>query len=201
MSILYLNIALDVCLTLFYGIISGVVAAVVYYYIMKSIKPKIEISDHIAKEKKLDENGNHIKDEHGNLQYEYVLKIINRTKSNIEDVSYQMFIMEDWFEGPTVGNKNYEARDIAFKKRNSVKFIVGTKEKNTTYFDNCRQIALNGNLEKEWDKNNEWVEFQIVSYHSKSGSRKVHKMKYTDRKSHIVCGKFNSGETMEIIPD
>lgn len=197
MSSFYLGIFIDVSLTLLYGIVSGVVAAIVFYYIMMSIKPKIEISDKIAKEKILDDKGNHIYNENGELAYEYVIKIINYSKANVEDLSYQLFIMEDWFSG---NGKMFEARDLDFKKPNNMKLLVGLNEKDHTSNNNCRQIVIKGNLENDWDKNKEWLEFLVVSYHSKSGSRKVHKAKYTDRRLHIQEGYFETGHSMKIIP-
>lgn len=182
--------------SLFIGVVSGIISAVIFYYIMMSVKPDIKISSQIAKERKVDNNENPILDANGNYIYEYVIKIINYTKSDVEDVSYQLFIMEDWFRG---NGKIYTARELKFEKSNSMKLLVGTDTKDNTIDNNCRQIVIKGDLEKDWDKNKEWLEFQIVSYHSKSGSRKVNKIKYTDRTRHIVEGYFDTGHNFDII--
>lgn len=186
----------SILISLIIGIVAGIISAIVFYWLMRRIKPKISIGPQIAKERALCEKGKPIKDDEGNYIYEYVIKIINYTKANIEDVSYQLFIMEDYFRG---NGKMYETRKLEFKKSNSMKFLVGTKEKDHTIDNNCRQIVIAGNLEEEWDKNKEWLEFQIVSYHSKSGSRKVHKMKYTDRATQIIEGYFDTGHNFTII--
>jgi len=176
-----------ILITLIFGVIAGVISAITFYYLMKMIKPNIEISEHIAR-RQVDNNGK--------MEYEYVIKIINRTKSNVEDVSYQLFIMEDYFHGT---GKNYSARELNFMGANSMKFLTGKDEKNESYHDNCRQIRIKGDLEGEWDEKKEWLQFQIVSYHSKSGSRKVHKRKYTNPSVTIKDGLFDSGETFEIL--
>lgn len=163
---------------------------------MLSVKPNIQISTEIAKERMVDDNEAPILDEHGDYMYEYVIKIINYTKSDIEDVSYQLFIMEDWFRG---NGKIYTSRELKFKKSNSMKLLVGVDSKDESIDNNCRQIVIKGDLERDWDKNKEWLEFQIVSYHSKSGSRKVHKRKFTDRKRHVVEGYFDTGHNFNII--
>lgn len=178
-----------IIITLVFGVIAGVISAVTFYYLMKLIKPNIEISEHIAR-RKIDNNGV--------MEYEYVIKIINHTSSNVEDVSYQLFIMEDYFHGT---GKNYSARELEFKGANSMKFLTGKGEKNESYHDNCRQIRIKGDLEGEWDKKKEWLQFQIVSYHSKSGSRHVHKRKYTNPSVTIKDGIFDSGETFDVLTE
>lgn len=182
--------------SLIIGIVSGVISAIIFYFIMMSVKPDIRISNVIAKERKVDSNATPILDAEGNFVYEYVIKIINYTKSDVEDVSYQLSIMEDWFRG---NGKMYESRELDFEKSNSMKLLVGINSKDETIHNNCRQIVIKGDLEKDWDKNKEWIEFQIVSYHSKSGSRKVHKGKFTDRSRHIVEGYFDTGHNFDII--
>lgn len=194
--LLYANFWENALLTIIGGSVAGVISAYVFYLLMRYFKPVIEISEKIVKERLRDDRGQFILNENGEYIYEYLIKIINKTKSDIEDVSYQLFILEDYFKGD---GKIFELRELEFKKNNKVKSIAGVKNKDKEKHNNCRLITIKGDLEKEWDKNREWVEFQIESYHSKSGSRKVHKQIYIDRHTNIVEGYFKTGHCFEII--
>jgi hypothetical protein len=192
----------SIIITLSFGVIAGVISAITYYFILRIIKPKIIISPYIAKSKikvkKEITNPDTGETEITEIEeYEYVIKIINKTKSNVEDVSYQLFIMEDYLHGT---GKNYTARSLSFKGKNHMSFLVGKKDKNKAINDNCRQIRILSDLEKDWDKKTEWLQFQIISYHSKSGSRIVHTKKYnTPSDVYIKKGSFDTGETFKII--
>ena len=127
---------------------------------------------------------------------EYILKIINKTKYDIEDISFELLLMEDYLHG---NGKNFTSKSIGFKGTSNLNLMVGRKNKNEIIHDNCRQIRIKGNLEELWDKKTEWLLFQITSYHSRSGSRKTHTHRFNTPSVTIKEGMFDSGETFDLI--
>ncbi|MBA7590790.1 hypothetical protein ES708_32929 [subsurface metagenome] len=174
--------------SLMIGIVAGVVAAFVWFLIINWFKPKIKIGEVIGKTTlKFDEKEDESK--------VYLMKFINYTKPNIENVSIDLFLMFDYFHG---NHKNYRVKRLKLRN-DSYKFISGLREKNHEMHNNCVQIVILDDLEERWTGENAWLHLQITTYHSRSGSRKVFVQKFTNPNV-IQEGEFCSGHTFEIMP-
>ncbi len=186
MMYIQLSPFLDTILT---GVIAGVIAAFVFFLIMQSVKPRIKISDKICRTMvPSSENG---------ITKKFMMKFYNLTWSNIEDVSIDLFLMEDYFNGSA---KDFKAKRLNLRVTN-FKFISGTKSKHFSkdIWNNCVKFTILDDLDKMWGKK-DWLHLQITSYHATSGKRKVFIQKFTST-SCIEDGIFDSGQTFKIIQD
>jgi len=180
------TMAYDLILAIGTGVVSGIIAALIFFLILRIFKPIILISDKIVKQMVIKE---------GKEVFYYVFKFINMTKSDIENVSIDLFLMEDYFNGNA---KNYKTKrlEVAVPE---FKFLTGTKYKNKDIHNNCVQMVIKEPLEEKWNGEKEWLHVQIDSTHSKSGRRKVYVKTFKDPNNSIVTGKFDSGENFKII--
>lgn len=180
------TVAYDLLIAFGTGVLSGLIAAGVFFLILRVFKPRIEISDKIVRQ---------IITSEGKIEVLYKFKIINKTRSNIENVSIDLFLMEDFFNGSA---KNYRTKRLELAQP-EFKFLTGTVEKNKEIHNNCVQMTIREPLEELWNGSREWLHVQIDSTHSKSGRRKVHVKTYKDPTNCIVEGKFDSGENFTIL--
>lgn len=169
------------------ALVTGIMAAAVFFLALRIWKPNIKISDKIVKTLKQDENGDDY--------YDYTFKFINKTRSNIENVSLDLFLMEDYFNGSA---KNYKTKELKLAQP-KFNFLTGKSNKNKEIHNNCVQMGVKEPLENLWNGEKEWLHLQIDSTHSKSGRRTVHVKTYKDPNATIVIGKFDSGENFKII--
>src|SRR5690606_15054889 len=132
------------------------IAAAIFFLILRFFKPNIKISDKIARQSKETESG---------IEHVYVFKFINKTKSNIENVSIDLFLMEDYFNGSA---KNYKSKSLKIAQPES-KLLTGSSTRNKEIHNNCVQRTIKEPLEKLWNGEREWLHLQIDSKHSKSG--------------------------------
>jgi len=169
------------------ALITGLLAAALFFLALRIWKPRIKIGSKIVKTEKTDEKGN--------KTYIYTFKFINKTISNIENVSIDLFLMEDYFNGSA---KNYKTKKLKIAQPN-FNFLTGTRNKNKEIHNNCVQMSIREPLEDLWNGEREWLHLQIDSTHSKSGRRAVNVKTYKDPLNTIVLGKFDSGDNFNII--
>jgi len=169
------------------ALITGLLAAALFFLALRIWKPRIKIGSKIVKTEKTDEKGN--------KTYIYTFKFINKTISNIENVSIDLFLMEDYFNGSA---KNYKTKKLKIAQPN-FNFLTGTRNKNKEIHNNCVQMSIKEPLEDLWNGEREWLHLQIDSTHSKSGRRAVNVKTYKDPLNTIVLGKFDSGDNFNII--
>lgn len=169
------------------ALITGLLAAALFFLALRIWKPRIKIGSKIVKTEKTDEKGN--------KTYIYTFKFINKTISNIENVSIDLFLMEDYFNGSA---KNYKTKKLKIAQPN-FNFLTGTRNKNKEIHNNCVQMSIKEPLEDLWNGEREWLHLQIDSTHSKSGRRAVNVRTYKDPLNTIVLGKFDSGDNFNII--
>ncbi|MEP5829723.1 MAG: hypothetical protein ABJ300_05610, partial [Maribacter dokdonensis] len=170
----------DLMIATITGILSGIIASSLFFLALRVFKPKIIISDKIVRQQTTNEEGDQI--------IVYWFKFINMTKADIENVSIDLFIMEDYFNGSA---KNYNTKRLNIAQP-EFKFLTGKKSRSKETYNNCVQMMIKEPLEEKWNGKKEWLHVQIDSKHSQSGRRKVHVKKYQDPTSSIVSGKFDS---------
>lgn len=183
------TVAYDLLMVTGTGVLSGIIAAAIFFLILRIFKPKIVISDKIVKQLRTNRKD-------GETEYVYKFKFINMSKSDIENVSIDFFLMEDFFNGSA---KNFKTKSLQLAQP-EFKFLVGLNNKNHDIHNNCVQMSIREPLEELWDGQKEWLQVQIDSTHSKSGRRRVHIKNYKDPKNTISIGKFDSGDNFTIIP-
>lgn len=181
------TLAYDLLIALGIGVVAGIIASSLFFLVLRVFKPKIVICDKIVKEIK--------KKTYGEVEFVYRFKIINKTRANIENVSIDLFLMEDYFNGSA---KNYKTKRLTIAQP-EFKFLTGTKNKNKEIHNNCVQMVIREPLEKLWNGEREWLHLQIDSKHSKSGRRKVFVKTFKDPINTIIIGRFDSGENFNIL--
>jgi hypothetical protein len=167
------------------ALFTGVLSCVIFYLALRVFKPQIKTCSIICKEI----------DETGIEKPEYYLKFINKTFSDIENVSISLLLIEDFLHG---SGKNFRGKELKLKK-DQIKNIPGKWRKSKDIHNNCVQMRIEEDLENLWDGKREYMELHIDCTHSKSGRRLVHVQKYTDVKNTIKSGRFDSGENFNII--
>ncbi len=168
------------------ALFTGVLSCVIFYLTLRVFKPRIKTCSVICKE---------IEISGGKQKVEYYLKFINTTFSDIENVSINLLLIEDYIHG---SGKNFTGKELKLK-RYDIKNIPGKWRKNKEIHNNCVQMLIDEDLETLWDGKKEYLELHIDCTHSKSGRRLVHVQKYTDVIKTIKVGRFDSGENFNII--
>jgi hypothetical protein len=169
------------------ALITGVLSCLIFFGILRIFRPNIKTCNVICKKE--------ITDSSGNKSNQYSIKFYNMTFSDIENVSVDLFLMEDYFHG-TAKNYKYKKLNLA---QPEFKYLTGRINRNKERYDNCVQMVIVEDLEKIWNGSKEWLHLQIDSTHSKSGRRKVKVQLYKDPNNTIKNGKFDSGENFNII--
>ncbi|WP_291870581.1 hypothetical protein [Maribacter sp.] len=177
----------DLLIATITGILSGIIASGLFFLTLRVFKPKIQIASKIVKQQTTNDLGE--------PEIIYWFKFINMTKADIENVSIDLFLMEDFFNGSA---KNYNTKRLKIAQP-EFKFLTGKGKRSTETYNNCVQMKILEPLEEMWNGKKEWLHLQIDSTHSQSGRRKVHVKKYQDPSSAISNGKFDSGENFNIL--
>lgn len=168
------------------ALFTGVLSCLIFYLALRIFKPNIKTCSIVCKE---------IETFDDKTKTRYYFKFINKTYSDIENVSINLLLIEDYIHG---SGKNFIGKELKLK-RYDFKNIPGKRRKNKEIHNNCVQMLIDEDLEKLWDGRKEYLELQIDCTHSKSGRRLVHVQKYTDVKNTIKNGRFDSGENFNII--
>ncbi len=169
------------------ALITGTISSVIFFSILRIFRPRIKTCNVISKMPYTDTDGS--------IKYSYHFKFINKTYADIENVSLELMLMEDYFNGE---GKNFKSKNLTLA-RPEFKFLKGKSNKDKVIHNNCVQMRVMEDLEAIWDGDREWLQLQIDSTHSKSGRRKVHVQIFKDPKNTIKLGKFNSGENFDLI--
>jgi hypothetical protein len=166
----------DLLIALFTGILS----CLIFYLVLRIFKPNIKTCSIICKELESLDN---------EITTRYYFKFINKTYSDIENISINLLLIEDYIHG---SGKNFSGKELKLK-RYDFKNIPGKWTKNKEIHNNCVQMLIDEDLENLWDGKKEYLELQIDCTHSKSGRRLVHVQ------NTIKNGRFDSGENFNII--
>jgi hypothetical protein len=169
------------------GMLSSLIASLIFSYILMRLRPRIAISNHIAKGK-LD-----VEKEVG-----YGIKILNKTRSSIVNVEAHLYLIKPT-ELPD-GEKIRFYEEILLK-RNRIpelsEFGSETKISGIAYTDYDWIFVTYEDLERKLENPNYFLQFSLWATHSISGFSK-HLVK-TFSKESIREGEFKKGNSLEII--
>ncbi|HIW82628.1 MAG TPA: hypothetical protein H9742_14100 [Candidatus Acetatifactor stercoripullorum] len=169
---------LDVLLSIISGIISGIIASILLNYYYWNKKPKLLISNQIAK----------------NLKNEYRIKIVNLSNFYVTNVFIQVHLV-------TVSNGdggnilNVINLDIPYK---TIQIIApyDDKDVNASY---AIRFVLPKNLETLWE-NDDHTYLKLVTYCSNehNNSSKLYEKIYYKKSNSIKNGEFEFGKSINI---
>lgn len=161
--------------TIILGIVSSVIASLVFYSLMILIKPKFIISDKICLKKINDD------------EYDYIIKVVNTTHAFITNASYSLIYCEEGTDG---------LKDIQTLEplKTPITNISKYTRKNTDY-----AVRLTYRLKKSdclLDDSSYFL-FTFQAYHSFSNAMRIKKQRYT--KNDLQEGIFETGKSTKIL--
>jgi hypothetical protein len=173
---------MDILLAIITGIFSSLVASTVWLFAFSRVRPKITISEKIAKT--LDTSGYPI----------YKIKIINQTKRPIVSVRARLTV-----SSPAVVPNGFVTTTRSIELKTSEvfslrKFDLSDKEANYAF-----RFITYENLDEIWTNDKvSYVVFRIYAVDSLSGLGKMYERQFRLKRNSIVDGDFEFGNTFAI---
>lgn len=166
---------MDIQQTIIIGIVSSIIASLVFYILMILIKPKFVISDLICLAKQDDE------------YIYYKVKVVNKTRTYITNIKYSLAYCEKEDDGITYFQ-------IVPEIKSQLLNLGGYSKDNTDY-----AARLEFKLKKEKYKlsGNSFFIFTFQANHSFSNAMKIKTKKY--RLNDVREGKFETGTSTNIL--
>lgn len=163
------------------GVLSSIVASLMFLLFLSRLRPKIVISPQIAK-------GEGLKRE-----MVYRVKVINKTGRSIINIKAQLFLVK-----PSVrpGGITPTAKEIPIAKGEIMELSkFDLKDKDDNYAFRFRTYE---DIKELWDNRQSFLRFKIYGIDSLSGFGKVFTQDYHTKRNSIKEGDFESGNSLEI---
>ena len=163
------------------GLLSSIIASFNFLILMFMMRPKVVISDLIART---------IYDE----KKAFVVKIINRSWWKVYDIHAELVYLK--FENVT-GGQNLSLKHLTLTKDHlwsTNRFSRWQRDTNAEYA--ALYVCLD-DLDALWS-NDSMIEFRVIAKHSFSGFIRVIKRRYYRARSTIRDGSFKFGNSLEI---
>lgn len=166
-------------LSLVSGVISGIVASILINHYYWNKKPKLLISDHIAK----------------NEHNEYRIKIVNESNFYVTNVFVQVQLVTI-----TVGNGGNILNTINVDiPKSSIKIIYPYDEKDVNSLYAVR-LAISKNLEELWrDDDHTYLQLIIHCSNEHNNASKLYEKKFYKKSSCIKFGEFEYGKSIKVV--
>lgn len=161
------------------GITSSIVASTIFLIFLKNMRPNLVIAPEIAFMK----NGNKSK---------YIFKVINKGRRNIVDIRGELLLVKtsNVHGGAilnTISLDEYEA------------FIIEKYDKHDDDAKYARRFRFSSDLNAIWEDDKvQFLIFRIYCHDETSGFGKVFTQEYRIKRSSIVQGEFNFGNSLKI---
>jgi hypothetical protein len=164
------------------GAISSLIASVVFLLFLTRVRPRIIISECIAKGTSA--NGKAI----------YRIKVINRTRVPIINVKAQLHFMR-----PTVapGGIIYISKEIKLQRSEIMELSEFNLKDNTAAY--AYRFRSYEDLDESWnDDKQSYLRFRLYATHSISGFSRVFRKDFHTKRNSIVDGDFAFGNSVEV---
>ena len=161
------------------GVASSVVASTIFLIFLRNMRPNLVIAREIA----FMENGNESK---------YIFKVINKGRRNIVDIRGELLLVKtNNVHGgailDTKALKEYEA------------FIISKYDKHDDDAKYARRFKFSNDLNAIWEDDKvQFLIFRIYCHDETSGFGKVFTQEYRVKRSSIIQGEFNFGDSLKI---
>ncbi len=164
------------------AIFVGVIANGMFLCIMSKLRPKIDISPHVAR--RTDKNG----------KPNYRIKVINRTKYPIVDIRAQLHVFTS---RQTATGDIWASTAITLKQSDPI--TINKYDKKDKDVDYAYRFVTYQDVESIWnDDNIQFLRFRIYARHSVSGFGTFASKDYRLKRNCIKEGEFSKGDTFEI---
>lgn len=180
MHILLFLLETSIWLVMVQSVITGILASLIFLFLLFFLRPRILIADQIAKY-----NGN------------YAIKVVNRSYFKLYDVNVELVLLKPF---NTYGGKNLLIERLDLKK-DRIWYIAGKpfREKNSAYGTHAIIFKCDEDLEKKWESDKGVVlHFKVIAKHGLSSFTRIETKKYHDKETDIKNGKYTFGKKCEI---
>jgi hypothetical protein len=162
------------------GVLASIIASVVFFLFLCRLKPKIVISDQIAKAKDL--NGETV----------YKIKTINKTRSELLKIEARLHLITPTTATGIITRCITEIPRIISDALIMNKFNLKDKEARYVYIFNT-----NEDIERFLQDDISYLRFRICAVHSFSGFGALYSKEHYTRED-IIEGTFDHGNSLEI---
>ncbi len=164
------------------GVLSSFISSIIFLFTLSRLRPRIDISKMISKD--IDSNGKPI----------YRIKVINRNKRPIINIKAQLTLVKPWM---SPGGAIIKSTDIKLKRSDPIeiaKYDRNDKEASFAY-----RFLTYEDIDNLWgDDKQRYLRFRIFASDSLSGLGKVFKQNYHIKRSAIVDGDFEFGDSLNV---
>lgn len=173
---------MSVIIGLISGLLSGIISSIIANIIFRKSKPKLIISDKIAK---------NVREKNCS---EYRIKVVNLSKRYVKNLKFQARLITP---GNGVGGIKLHITPIEIMYSNiEIMDPYNIADNDARY---AIRIRLDENLELLWAEDNQtYLELQIYGENEFNGSGKVFRKVYNKKSHSIVLGEFETKESMVI---
>ena len=167
-------------LAIIIGLLSSLLASLMFLYFLNTQRPKIIISEQIAKSHNID----------GHVEYQ--IKTINKTLRSITNIQAQLFLTTPTKIPGGILEKNDE---IQLRTKNLYEMAKFDKKDKTAKY--VFRFICEEDIEKKWNENS-FLRFKISASHSLSGLISVFSKDYQTKEKSIKEGEFEFGKSLKI---
>ena len=171
---------MDIILSVVIGLLSSLLASVVFLSFLNSMKPKVLIAPSIAMRKK--EN-----------KFDYSIKIINRTRVPILNVRIRLELI-DLHNVP--GGKLFQEGTLS---QYDVFQIERFDKKDVDASYAFRFRISDSIIHDKWTVDNSHLKLTLLATHSTSGFTKVFEQKYFYKETDLVNGTYEFGNSLDVV--
>ena len=171
----------DYLLAIIIGVLSSFVASLMFLYFLNMLRPKIIISEQIAKYYNMED-------------VEYQIKIINKTRRNIMNVQAHLFLITPTEISGGIIEKNDEIQLRTKTLTDMAKYNDKDETANNVFRFICEE-----NIEEDLNENkNSFLRFKISATDSLSGCTSAFSKDYKTIEKSIKEGEFEYGKSLKI---
>jgi hypothetical protein len=169
------------------GALSSLIASIVWLFAFSRIRPNIQISDKIAKT--VDRNNETV----------YKIKVINRGKRPIMNVQAKFALAKFALATPRIVPNGFVIRIINIELQTHELFALAKFDKGDEEAEYAYRFLTYENLDEAWiDDKLSYLVFRIYATDSLSGLGKLFERKLRLKRSSIIEGDFEVGDSFEI---
>ncbi len=171
---------MEIWIAIVIGIVGGVVSSTIFYFLLRGLKPSIEISPYIARV-----------DRNGTIYYDF--KIINKSKRPLVDVrAHASLAKRVYAEGgpiyqteriPLIRDKYFELGGFSLQDQNA---------------DYALRFATQSDLGSAWASDSDHVKLRVIATDSVSGFSKAFVQQYMTKRNSIKPGLHKFGNELDV---
>ncbi len=163
------------------GILSSILAAGLFLYLLSKLRPEIEISEHIAKS-----------EQEGKTKYS--IKILNKSKRD----AINLRIEADLLSAVIVPNGSILTSQALVLKK-PVLMVLPKNDKRDTDANYAFRLVIDEPIDKLWqDESTQFIRVKIFAQDEMSNFGKVFEREYRTKRNSIKEGQFKFGDTLEV---